>query len=120
MRLLIDGARHFGIDSDYLTKQLEAQPTNELSFVLRVIALVLLAGIVLPIFVPFYILLRLGMSTRFIHVFSAWIKPGLWRLHHITPALSLCALALILMIYALLGYLGYTLAVASSRAIGIL
>lgn len=107
--LLLDGARHFGLAPDYVETRLAPQPTNPTSFGLRLVSLVVLACIVLPLFVPFYVALRMGLSMRIVHVLANLAKQAIWRLHRITPVLSFTALVGIVVAYALIAHLIYWL-----------
>lgn len=90
-----DGARHYQIDPDYVAKYIADQPVCRTSQVLRLVVIALMACIVVPIFVPYYVAMRLGASTRYFHVLAAHLKALVWSLHNITPALTLVAFAVL-------------------------
>jgi len=100
--LLLDGARHYQIDPDYVAKYIAAQPVCRTSQALRLVVIALMVCIVVPIFVPYYVAMRLGASTRYFHVLAAHLKTLIWGLHNVTPALTLVSLAV------LAGGIGYS------------
>jgi hypothetical protein len=89
--MLLDGARHYQVDPDYVRECIASQPVCRISRVLRLAVIALMAFIVVPIFVPYYVAVRLGLSTRFFHVFAGHLKTLVWSLHNVTPALSIVA-----------------------------
>lgn len=121
--LLLDGAGHYRIDPDYVAEYITAQPVCRTSQVLRLVVIALMACIVVPIFVPYYVAMRLGASTRYFHVLAAHLKALVWGLHNVTPALTLVAFAVLAggVCYStfLLGSLIFTLIASFAAALGL-
>jgi hypothetical protein len=93
--LVLDGARHCKLDPDYVQKYIAAQPVCKTPVSLRLLAIVLAFCLVLPWFLPYYVAMRMGASTRYFHVTVGWLKALLWRIHDIAPVLTLVTLALL-------------------------